>query len=125
MPYVIALKRFSACFINSTLPSGEQAQQDDCDRYLCLPETYQHLAACLNCIVANGNERPYGYHTNSSLTAAATGPFNVLPDPVGGYLNATGANMWLNNVTERCSSVGSPIAETTTLTASPTTTYGF
>lgn len=87
-----------------------------------MSETYDHLAACLNCVVANGNERPYGYFTNSSLTAAATDPFLIIPDPVGGYLNATGANGWLNNVTERCSSIGSPISQTTTLTATPTTT---
>lgn len=114
----------SACFLNTTLVDGSQTDQAECDKYLCMPETYDHLSTCLNCIIANGNQRPLGYHTNSLMTAqATTGPL-VLPAPIGGFLNVTVANGWLNNVTERCSSVGSPLNEvTSTLTATPTTTY--
>jgi hypothetical protein len=75
------------------------------------------LAACLNCIVANGNER-------SSSATATDDSLDYSIEPVGGYINLEKANGWLANVTDRCQNAGSALNEdiTTTLTASPTTT---
>lgn len=113
--------------LNTTLEDGRQANQTECNAYLCKPETYNQILACLNCIVANGDERPYGCHTNPSLTAPQTDdPLSPTSIPVGGYIDEKQANGWLANITNRCESVGSAISGSgggaSTITASPTTT---
>jgi len=113
--------------MNTTLEDGREADQDECNAYLCNQDNYDQTLACLNCIVANGNERPLGYQTNSSLTIPATDVHNPLAPtsmPVGGYIDLNQANGWLANVTGRCQSIGSALAEDaqTTITASATTT---
>lgn len=101
------------------------SDQDLCDEWLCDIEGYQQLVACLECVVSNGNERPFGYQYNTSLTAAHTGsPVSELSNPVDGYLNETLANQWLANIVGRCSEADRTLEDvTTTVTATPTTTY--
>lgn len=122
--YLSSLILPSVCYLQPIAANGEIANQDECNEYLCNQETYNQLLACLNCIVANGDERPRGYHTNSALTAPASDDaLGPAATPIGGYLDADQGNGWLANVTERCGSVGRSLNNlTTTLTATPTTT---
>ena len=120
----------SRCFIYQMEPvTNTTVSQDKCDDYFCQPESFNYLAACLNCIVANGDERPFGYHTNTGLTAArslspALTAVGAQDNP-NGLVNAEQARGWLRNVTERCNSIGrglGSVGGVDKLTAVPTTT---
>ncbi|KAK8858382.1 hypothetical protein IAR55_002609 [Kwoniella newhampshirensis] len=111
------------CFINTTRPfgNGVTTNQQTCNSYLC--PRYDLLTTCLNCVVANGDERPSGYQLNTSLTAPATRIANgQVPVNPEGLIDADQANGWLRNVSERCASIGSTVSGETTVTAVPTTT---
>ncbi|ORY25060.1 hypothetical protein BCR39DRAFT_308649 [Naematelia encephala] len=111
------------CYVNTTLPNGNLSDAETCNTHLCNSTIYDQLSACLNCIVANGDERPFGYYSNTSLTAGPTAPSNPLaPFNPNGLINADQANKILSNVTARCASVSSSITGASTITASPTTT---
>ena len=119
----------SYCFINSTLPNGDKYNTSLCDTYLCNNTLYEQVSGCLNCIVANGNEKPFGYYTNSSMTALPTntGGGNPLSADARiynpwGLINATVSNDILKNISDHCASVSSSITVATTVTATPTTT---
>jgi hypothetical protein len=103
---------------------GTVVPAEYCENYLCSQGNYTQLVDCVNCIVANGDERPQGYHTNTALTAAPTAPpANGLPFNPLGLVDEEQANGWLRNVTERCSSVDRPVTGGDSVTATPTTTY--
>ncbi|WVF69431.1 hypothetical protein IAT40_004208 [Kwoniella sp. CBS 6097] len=112
------------CYVNTTQPNGNVSDPDQCNEYLCNPAAYNQLFQCLNCIVANGGERPFGYHTNTSLTVEPThsGALSWTENP-NGLIDLEQSNAILKNVTERCESVGKAINEVvTTVTATATTT---
>lgn len=102
-----------------------ESDQEICDDYLCDQENYSHLVACLECIISNGYERPFGYAYNPSLTAAPPGDeLAEYLEPDDGYMNETLANRWLANIGERCSGIDRPLEDlATTVTATPTSTY--
>jgi len=93
-----------------------------CDETICQQGYYDAFKACLNCIVANGNERPFGYYTNSSLSAAPTNTDSFVPINPNGFIDADQANGMLKNVTDKCSSLSTSLTGATSITASPTTT---
>lgn len=117
------LLMISPCFINTTQLDELTLPETFCDDFFCSQGNYTQLLDCANCVVANGGERPLGYHTNTSLTAAPTtarfpgAPFNPL-----GLIDAEQLNGWLRNVTERCSSVNRPVTGASTVSATATTT---
>ena len=120
----------SRCFVYKTEPTtNTTVSQQKCDDYFCQPESFNYLAACLNCVVANGDERPLGYHTNTALTAArslspALTALGAQDNP-NGLINAEQARGWLRNVTERCDGIGrglGSVGGADKLTAVPTTT---
>ena len=81
---------------------------------------------CANCIIANGGERPIGYHTNTELTATSTRidgsrPFDEPVNPFG-LIEEEQLNGWIANVTDRCSAIDRAVNGDSTVTASPTTT---
>ncbi|OCF70801.1 hypothetical protein I204_08548 [Kwoniella mangroviensis CBS 8886] len=113
------------CFINTTTPNGDHSDPDDCNKQFCNATVYEHFSQCLNCIIANGEERPFGYHTNSSLSVANTplgGPLSPVTNP-NGLIDLEQANQMLNNVTDRCQSIGQALTSVeSSITATPTTT---
>lgn len=112
---------YYACFGINPLASPDQTV---CDNYLCNATTYGQLSACLNCIVANGNERPFGYYTNTAAVYPTSTRIGSLGPPVNpnGPIDLSEANKILANVTERCASRGKSFGESSTVTATPTTT---
>ena len=122
---MLALTLRSYCFVNSTLPNGDQFNTTFCDQQLCNNTDYTELTACFNCIVANGQERPYGYYTNTSLTVLPTQSHPTVAEGIynpWGLLNTTTSNEILKNISDHCASVSSSITVATTVTATPTTT---
>lgn len=114
------------CFFNETLFDGSPLEVDQglCDDYLCQNDNYNQLLACLECILANGGEEPLDIAGNPALTAAPSGSEPIDLNPASGYLNQSSANEWLANVVDRCEGIGRALeAATTTVTASPTTTF--
>jgi hypothetical protein len=115
-----------ACFIFAGVPNTNPpvtTNQTECDDYFCNEARYEHLSLCLNCMIANGGERPIGYHSNSALTEnpTAIGGIPVPTSPLG-LLDEEQGNGWLRNVTQRCASLGTTLTGASTITASPTTT---
>ncbi|WWD18269.1 hypothetical protein CI109_102719 [Kwoniella shandongensis] len=111
------------CFIINTIPfsNGAHTTPDECNNYLC--PRYDQLALCLNCVIANGEERAMGYHTNTSITAQPTsGAAGAVFANPNGLLDVEQANGWLKNVSDTCSGVGKPVSGESTVTATPTTT---
>ena len=117
--------RDSACFLNVSESNGglSPENQGSCDDFYCSQGNYTQLLNCANCIVANGDERPFGYASDSELTAAPTqtGVGSPITNPLG-LIDMGQLNGWLANVTERCSSINRPLSGASTVTASPTTT---
>lgn len=117
----------SYCFLYDRYFDGSAIPAGMCDS-LCSQQYYDGLSQCLNCVVANGGERPLGYSANTALTT------NVIPSFVSGgenvknlvnpngFLNSTQANGWLGNVTSLCASKGKAIATSSSITATATTT---
>lgn len=124
------------CFVETNLSYTDQygeyheinTDPSACNAYFCQPPNYDLLVDCLDCIIANGNQRPLGYHTNSALGASAAIPseyegYGIEYSPQG-FVDATLANGWLKNVTNSCSKAGKPLGNVqSSLTATPTTTY--
>ncbi|WVQ98390.1 hypothetical protein IAU59_005513 [Kwoniella sp. CBS 9459] len=113
------------CFVNTTAFDGSHSDVDQCNQFFCNSTNYEHLSQCLNCIIANGDERPFGYHTNTSLTAeptrSAESP-SSLSNP-NGLIDLDVANAMLKNVTDRCESIDQAISSgQSSITATPTTT---
>ena len=103
---------------------GTVIPDEYCNDFFCSQGNYTQLLDCVNCIVANGDERPQGYHTNTALTAApTTPPANGLPFNPLGLVDEEQANGWLRNVTERCDSIDRAVTGDNSITATPTTTY--
>jgi hypothetical protein len=117
---------YSACFINTTQFDGSTIPSEVCNAFLCSQGNYTQLENCLQCVIANGDEKPLGYHTNSSMTAAPTqaqrGGLGPVFNPLG-LIDEEQANGWLRNVTERCESVNMAVTGAGSITATPTTTY--
>ncbi|OCF30358.1 hypothetical protein I316_08002 [Kwoniella heveanensis BCC8398] len=113
------------CFVNTTTPNGNHTDPDECNKQFCNATVYEHFSQCLNCIIANGEERPFGYHTNSSHTVANTplgGPLAAVSNP-NGLIDLEQANQMLKNVTDRCQNIGQALSSvTSSITATPTTT---
>jgi len=83
----------------------------------------------LNCIVANGGERPYEAVTNTNFDFSTAIPPGVkeagIPGNPEGYIDDRQARGWIRNVTERCESIGRPLTAVegvTEITATATTT---
>ncbi|KAI9632816.1 uncharacterized protein MKK02DRAFT_30546 [Dioszegia hungarica] len=117
---------YAYCFLFSKYPNGQAIPASVCDG-LCNQTYYDGLSQCLNCIVANGNERPLGYSTNTSITAFPTRsavPGTSLIDMTNpnGPIDAAQADGWLRNVTNMCSTKGKALTGATSVTAIPTTT---
>jgi len=110
------------CYVQDTYPDGTPANRTSCDSTICKQDYFNAISACLNCIVANGNERPFGYSSNTSITAAPTGNSGTFPNNPNGLIDKDQANGVLRNITDKCSSIYSSVTGQTTLTASPTTT---
>lgn len=124
----------STCFVMKNLTSfagtesGNESIVTDptaCNAYLCQQRNYEQLADCLNCIIANGNERPFGYHSDPSVSTT----LSPLQSAIGTQYNPQGlldvelANGWLRNVTEQCSAAGLALSGVeSTVTATPTST---
>ncbi|KAI9632814.1 uncharacterized protein MKK02DRAFT_30544 [Dioszegia hungarica] len=118
---------YTYCFLYDRYFDGSAIPAGMCDS-LCSQQYYDGLSQCLNCVVANGGERPLGYSANTALTT------NVIPSFVSGgenvknlvnpngFLNSTQANGWLGNVTSLCASKGKAIATSSSITATATTT---
>lgn len=89
--------------------------------YICNTTNFGQLNQCLNCIVANGNERPIGYYTNTAaVQPTSRGAIAALPYVL---INSTQANKILSETLEQCSFLGLPVeGATPTVTASPSTT---
>jgi hypothetical protein len=114
----------SWCFVQTVLPNGVAFSPEYCNTIVCDPDFYPRLSACLNCIVANGDERPFGYYTNTSITVEPTyaNSDQSFPSNPNGLVDADQANAILRNVTERCAAIGSTVVGESTITAVPTTT---
>lgn len=113
---------YSGCFLNTTQMDGSPIPQEYCDNFFCSQGNYTQLNDCVNCVIANGDERPAGYHTNAAVPTAIQTPRNGLPYNPLGLLNATQADGWLMNVTGRCSSIDRAVTGAASVTATPTTT---
>lgn len=101
-----------------------QQNQTFCDDFLCNQTNFYGLSQCLNCIIANGGERPEGYPTNTTFNpATATLPSYPPEIPhLDGWIDTSLANQILQNVTGRCSAVNKPLTGASTITATATTT---
>ncbi|KAI9632817.1 uncharacterized protein MKK02DRAFT_30547 [Dioszegia hungarica] len=121
---------YAYCFLLDTYPGGRPIPATQCDS-LCNQTYYDGLSQCLNCIVANGNERPFGYSTNTSITAlptrapAPSGSSNLDTTNPNGLIDAAQADGWLRNMTDMCSAKGKALTGATSVTAIPTTTGGY
>ncbi|WRT67542.1 uncharacterized protein IL334_004514 [Kwoniella shivajii] len=114
---------YFSCYVTSPFQNGSLSDPDRCNQYLCNSTIYDQLFECLNCIIANGNERPFGYHTNNSITATPTGGTASISRNPNGLIDEQQANAVLKNVTDRCQSIGQAVtAGGISITASPTTT---
>lgn len=91
------------------------------------------MVQCLNCLVANGGERPFEAATDSNFDLSTARPSNPpfiasqgIPANPEGFIDEDQARGWIQNVTERCQSIGQTLTPVdggaTEITATATTT---
>ena len=120
-----------SCFIfQGQLRPEFTLSQGECDDFHCDTVNFDHLVQCLNCVVANGGERPYGPQSADFNISTAipedTGSSGLgIPGNPEGYLDEDQARGWITNITDRCSSISRPFTSPvgpTEITATPTAT---
>jgi hypothetical protein len=99
-----------------------QVTQAECNDYFCSQGNFTQLEQCLNCIVANGGERPFGYSSNTSITAAPTPNGDSLLPQLPFLIDAEEGSAMLKNVTDMCQAAGRAVTGASSITATPTTT---
>lgn len=113
-----------SCFVNQILPDGSRQNQTLCDDQFCNPIKFNTFSQCLNCIIANGGERPFGYPLGEPLDVS-TVPLPSYPPEypqVPKWIDTNVANEMLKNVSDRCSSINRALTTGLTVTATATTT---